>query len=305
MTDSRQPGSSRRISLALSVLVVFLCLLGTAAFIGWYVATGSTERTIVLKTPVVESPSIGQPTSPNPRMALPPMQPGQPGFNGQRRFGNRPIYRRFGGFIQQQRDGYQVIAGQFLLNVRAATRPGGPPEMEMRLNGYGAVAMPMPPIFALVRRAVHEDVIAQELTITPDQMKALVALAENPAIRGQYAFVNPALPLSDQDLALLRKDWEAYRLVNHVRGPEERAVETDAAMAGTRSVQVVRAIYANLAAKVPTILTARQIALYNALITGRVRPAGIAAPSTRPTQSPPLIINLGIIIPATRPATQP
>jgi len=282
MIDEQQVKESRGTSLILSVLVVLICLAGTGAFLWWYVESGNQPQTIALKEPSVVAPPVNQPIRPmmlGPGPQVPPRQ----GPNGQRRFGNRPMNRVFGA-IFRGRNGWQVRGGTFALNISAAARPGDPPTMELRLNGIGVAVLPMPPDFAIVRRVAHEDVIAHQLSITPDQMKTMVTMADDPEVRGSFTTLYPVLPLLPQDLKLLQKDWAAYeQQTNHQPGgAAERAMETDLAQAGQRSVQVVKAIYDVLEAKIQATLTHQQIALYYALLTGRVKSAGVVSTTTQP-----------------------
>ena len=294
-------------SLVISVLVVLLCLAGTATFVCWYLGSGSNSQIIGVKSALAASPPLGAANQPQNQFGR-----RRGGFAAPRRFGRRPMMQIAGNVIRRPW-GWQITAGSYLLYVSPAARPDQPVRMQLRYDGYGGLAMPMPTDFVIIRRVAHDGVIAHQLSVPPDQLKSLTAMADDPAVRGDYSMLYPVLPVADADWTLLRGDWAAYQQDTQGSAAAERRLELNVAQVGDRSVGIVRAIYLALETKTHSLLTSRQIDLYYALATGRVKSAGVVAPAAPPAvrsipPRPPTQqsgIHFGPIRPTAQPATRP
>jgi hypothetical protein len=251
------PSSSAKIPVALSLGVVGLCLLLGSGFVWWYLKGPGQGRTVVLSAADMTSlQSAG-------RQLTYQNNGGVPLGGGMRRIVNRGPADPdgvFGGLAQS------IRAGQVMVVVRLPLfhPPGARPVLVFRQRNWGMLQETTG--FTIARRLVHEDALARQLAVTPQQLAQIAPVVATPVLKGTYI---GALPISPEDEDRACRAWADYQTA--LAGKDGAAT----AMSLKNLLQTVKSIgntamikarkeYADADKTITDTLTPKQIEAYRA-----------------------------------------
>jgi|GEM_PF-7034365 len=235
--------------MALSLAAVIVCLTAGGLFVWWEIAN---KGGVVIKLtpdelaslpgarnqPIGVTPAARAARRPNAASTPPPDPDG----------------------IFNSGNAMNIRTGNVQVRVSPGPVAGGPPVLVFAQRNWGMLQNSSN--FTIARRVVHEDAIAKQLAVTPDQIAKLTPIVSGSAVKGVY--VN-ALPVSKDDMTKALDAWMVYRKTWTVTGPPPGTPEDLlAAMkdVGNTAMAQARKEYSDADSAISGIITNEQIAAY-------------------------------------------
>jgi hypothetical protein len=246
--EAKTPSKTRtggRVSLAIGVLAVALCLAAGAWFIWWSIAGGADNGTIKLS----ES-DLAQMQTTSGRMQFQNNGGSLQVNSGPQLFGGigPDTLSLIGSHVAT------IHTGRVLVIVNGLTKP---PTIIFRQRVWAELREPW--IFVIARRSVHEKSVAVQLNETPEQLAKLTALVATPAVQQKYI---SALPLSPAELADAQKAWADFAAgLPGSRAHPQALYQTMSKIGEAALTRAQRICYATDKA-ISTVLTPEQIKAY-------------------------------------------
>jgi hypothetical protein len=201
MTQQAQTRSTLPILLSLGMVV--LCLVLGGGFVWWYLKGPGQTATVTLSSDDLAAlQSAGRRLNYQANGGA-PLNANQFGGGGGMQPRRPPPPEPDGIFMVGS---LQVIrAGQVLVRVQPAPTAGAEPKLVFRQRTWGLLADFS--TFTIARRIAHEESLAKQLLITPEQLTPLTKIAGSPVLKAAYL---TALPVPDQDMDRAHKAWTDY-----------------------------------------------------------------------------------------------